>query len=143
MGLQEMSFRAEFDGVACIQAMEHICPEDWPGILDRFRKALKPRGVLYLALDIADWGDVRESYERARSQGLPVVYGEIVDEVDSAFAEITGLDWQAIHGQRADHAVYHYYPAAQQVQVWFEQAGLTVEEEGAGDGYRHLLLRGR
>jgi hypothetical protein len=123
--------------------MEHVCPEDWPGILARFRRALKPGGVLYLALDMADWAEVRVSYERARAQGLPVVYGEIVDEVDSAFAQVTALDWQAIPTQQADHAVYHYYPSAEQVRAWLDQAGLVLEEEGTGDGYQHLLLRGR
>lgn len=45
-GLQEMDFQAAFDGVICMDAMEHICPEDWPGIVEGFHKALKPVGVL-------------------------------------------------------------------------------------------------
>jgi hypothetical protein len=34
--------------------MEHICPEDWPGILQGFRKALKPVGVLYFTANVAE-----------------------------------------------------------------------------------------
>jgi 2-polyprenyl-3-methyl-5-hydroxy-6-metoxy-1,4-benzoquinol methylase len=47
IGLQEMDFREEFDGAICMDAMEHICPEDWPVILRGFQAALKPGGVLY------------------------------------------------------------------------------------------------
>ncbi len=143
LGLQDMDFEAEFDGAACIQAMEHICPEDWPGILSGFHRALKPRGVLYLALDMADWDDVRLCYERAQAQGLPVVYGEIVDELDSALAEVSAAAHAGMPVGRADRAVYHFYPSEQQVCAWLEQAGFVDEEQGTGDGYRHLLLRSR
>ena len=143
MGLQEMDFRDQFDGVACIQAMEHVSPEDWPGILQRLRAALKPGGVLYLALDMPDWDEVRSAHERALAQGLPAVHGEVVDEVDAALAEVAAQDSQEIHAEKADHAVYHYYPSDQQVETWLEQAGLRIEEEGTGDGYRHLLVRSR
>jgi 2-polyprenyl-3-methyl-5-hydroxy-6-metoxy-1,4-benzoquinol methylase len=56
MGLQEMDFLGEFDGVICMDALEHICPEDWPGILARFQKALKPGGMLYVTVDAAELG---------------------------------------------------------------------------------------
>src|SRR5512137_1296268 len=39
MALHEMNFREEFDGVTCMDAMEHICPEDYPGILRGFQEA--------------------------------------------------------------------------------------------------------
>lgn len=141
MGLQEMDFQSEFDRVACIQAMEHVSPEDWPGILSRLRAALKPEGVLYLALDMADWEEVRSAHERALAQGLPAVYGEVVDEVDVSLAEVAALASGEIRAEKADRAVYHYYPSDHQVETWLEQAGLRVEEEGRGDGYRHLLVR--
>ena len=31
VGLQELDFAAEFDAVMCVDAMENIPPEDWPG----------------------------------------------------------------------------------------------------------------
>ena len=46
MGLQEMDFHEAFDGAICMDALEHVCPEDWPGIMKRFREALKPGGLL-------------------------------------------------------------------------------------------------
>jgi cyclopropane fatty-acyl-phospholipid synthase-like methyltransferase len=141
MGLQEMDFEAEFDGVICIDAMEHVCPEEWPGILSRFQKALRPGGVLYVTVEMADWDEVGEAYEWARAQGLPVVLGEVVDQVDATCAQVAALDWQAVSGEQADPAVYHYYPAPEQVRGWLDQAGLAIEEEGTGDGYVHLLVR--
>jgi hypothetical protein len=37
LGLQEMNFREEFEEAICLDALEHICLEDYPGILRRFR----------------------------------------------------------------------------------------------------------
>ena len=51
MALHEMNFREMFDGAICMDAMEHICPEDYPGILQGFQEALKPDGVLYFTAD--------------------------------------------------------------------------------------------
>ena len=144
MGLQEMDFQAEFDAVICIDAMEHICPEDWPGILARFQQALKSGGVLYVTVDAAELGEYREAYERAKAMGLPVVFGEVVDELDAAYAQATALealDSKAISGERLDHAVYHYHPPMEQVRAWLDQAGLAIEEEGIGDDYAHFLAR--
>ena len=55
--------------------------------------------------------------------------------------EAAPLDGQAISGEQADLAVYHYYPPPEQVRAWLDQAGLAIEEEGTGDGYAHLLAR--
>lgn len=141
IGLQEMDFKAEFDGVVCIDAMEHIFPEDWPGILGRFSKALKPDGMLYMTVEVAESCDVSEAYERARQIGLPVVYGEIADKVDATYEHIISMDWQAITGEQADTATYHFYPPLQRVRGWLNRAGLTVEEEGSGNWYKHFLVR--
>jgi SAM-dependent methyltransferase len=116
IGLQEMDFQAEYDGAICMDAMEHICPEDWPVILARF---------------------------------LPVVFGEVADELDELYAQamaLEALDPRALSGERLDLSVYHYHPSMQQVRAWLDQAGLAIEEElieeeGTGEGYAHLLAR--
>jgi SAM-dependent methyltransferase len=141
MGLQEMYFREEFDGVICMDAMEHICPEDWPGILQGFREALKPGGVLYFTLDLAEAGELEAAYERAKGRGLPVVFGEVADEVDAAYERVKALGHTVVSGELADVAVYHYYPSLEQVRAWIGQAGLTIEEEGTGNGYQHFVSR--
>jgi 2-polyprenyl-3-methyl-5-hydroxy-6-metoxy-1,4-benzoquinol methylase len=141
IGLQEMDFQAKFGGVICIDALEHVCPEDWPGILARFQKALKSSGVLYVTVEVAEWGEVSEAYERAKALGLPVVLGEVVNEIGAAYLQAVALDGGTISGEQADLAVYHYYPPLKQVRLWLDQAGLAIEEEGTGDGYAHLLAR--
>lgn len=46
VGLQEMFYDEVFDGAICMDAMEHVCPEDWPLVLNNFHRALKPQGYL-------------------------------------------------------------------------------------------------
>jgi 2-polyprenyl-3-methyl-5-hydroxy-6-metoxy-1,4-benzoquinol methylase len=144
IGLQEMDFQAEFDGIICMDAIEHICPEDWPVILDRFQEALKPGGILYITVDPEKLNEDRKAYERAKAMGLPVVYGEVVDELDEAYKEAIALDARDLNTlsyERLDHAVYHFHPSLEQVRNWFEQAGLVIEEEGSGDDYAQFFVR--
>jgi cyclopropane fatty-acyl-phospholipid synthase-like methyltransferase len=140
IGLQEMDFQEAFDGAICIDAMEHICPEDWPGILRRFREALKPGGVLYFTVDLG--GDyVEGAYERGKALGLPVVYGEVADKVEEVYELVTA--GAMIPDELADSAVYHYVPPLEQVRTWISQAGLAIEEEETGKWYEHFVVRKR
>lgn len=141
IGLQEMDFREAFDGVICIDAMEHVCPEDWPEILRGFWKALRPGGVLYFTLDLADANELEEAFEQAKSRGLPVVFGELVSDVDLAYECAKASGMSVISGELADKAVYHYYPSLELVRAWIGQAGLAIEEEGTGNGYEHFVVR--
>ena len=145
MGLQEMAFCEVFDGVICMDAMEHVSPEDYPGILRGFQEALKPGGVLYFTADTTDTAkadnvDVAAVYARAKARGLPVVYGEWVDEIDAAYAQATAMD-QPVPGDLSDRAVYHYYAPVEQVRAWIDLAGLAIEEEGMGSGWHHFVAR--
>jgi 2-polyprenyl-3-methyl-5-hydroxy-6-metoxy-1,4-benzoquinol methylase len=139
--LQEMDFRETFDGITCIDAMEHVCPEDWPGILKRFQEALKPGGVLYFTVDLADADEMEAAYERAKALGLPVVFGEVADRVEKAYEQIKASGM--LPDGLADAAVYHYHPPLEQVRTWIEQAGLVIDEEGTGDWYAHFVVRKR
>jgi SAM-dependent methyltransferase len=141
IGLQEMDFQEAFEGVICIDAMEHICPEDWPGILRGFREALKPDGVLYFTVVLAEADDAKAAYERAKGQGLPVVLGELADKVEEAYERALGLP--ADEADEADEAAYHYCPSMDQVRAWIGQAGLVIEEEGRGSWYKHFVVRKR
>jgi cyclopropane fatty-acyl-phospholipid synthase-like methyltransferase len=118
MGLQDIDFHEAFDGAICMDALEHVCPEDWPGIMKRFRKALKPGGRLYFTVEVPDEEEVKASYERVQA-----------------------LDSQEVQGELADVTVYHYYPSREQVREWIEQAGLVIEEKGKGNGYEHYIVR--
>lgn len=148
MGLQEMDFGEAFDGAICIDAMEHVCPEDWPDILRRFREALKPGGVLYFTVDLG--GDfVAQAYERGKALGLPVVYGEVADKVEEVYEQTKGLEPSLMPDELADSAVYHYHPSLEQVRTWLRQAELEIEEEERGDtyedwyGYQHFVVSKR
>jgi len=117
LGLQDMAYQELFDGAICMDAMEHVCPEEWPLVLSNFHRALKRQGYFYFTVEIADKDEVKQAFERAQQAGLPVVYGECPDET-----------------------VYHYYPAGQQVKEWIREAGFEPIKEGEGDGYYHLLV---
>ena len=125
--LQELPYRGEFDGVLCVDAMEFVPPEDWPVVLERFRKALRPGGWLYLTVELAPDDRVRAANQAARRAGLPVVDGEVIwDEPDG---------------------YYHHYPSIQQVRAWLAAAGFAIEEEAEGPwhqegyAYHHVLAR--
>jgi len=153
MSLQEMAvnpaFREAFDGLICVDAMEHICPEDYPGILRGFQEVLKPGGVLYFTADttetaVGDGVDIQAVYERAKGLGMPVVPGEWVDEIDAAFDQVMAIaPGQPVPGDLSDRAVYHYFPLLEQVRAWIGQTGLEIEEEGLGSGWRHFIARKR
>jgi 2-polyprenyl-3-methyl-5-hydroxy-6-metoxy-1,4-benzoquinol methylase len=144
IGLQEMDFHAAFDGAICMDAMEHICPEDYPGIMRAFREALKPGGMLYFTAEtqetaVEDGEDLAEAYAKARAQGLPVVPGEVVDEMDSAYSQ--SMSQLEVPGEVSHNAVYRFYPGLEQVRGWIEQAGLVIVEEGHGSALHHFITR--
>jgi cyclopropane fatty-acyl-phospholipid synthase-like methyltransferase len=129
-----MDFQNEFDGVTCIDALEHVFPEEWLGIVRGFREALKPDGVLYFTVDLG--GDhVEEAYKRAKALGLPVVFGEVADQVEELYERAD------LYGEEADRSVYHYHPSLKQVRSWVSQEGLLIEEEGTGKWYKHFIMR--
>ena len=132
VGLQELDFHEAFDGVICIDAMEHVCPEDYPEVLRKFQEATKPGGWLYITVERSEPGELEEAFNQARAKGLPMVWREMLSEVN-----ITGA-----LAERRDQAVeltYHFYPTVEQVRRWMEEAGWVIESEDVGSGYRHFL----
>ena len=122
IGLQEMAFQETFDGAICMDAMENVCPEEWPLVLGNFHRALKEQGCLYFTTETietaADAGGIWQAFIRGQEAGLPIVYGEWPDE-----------------------GVYHYHPTNQQVKDWAEKAGFAFLKEGVGQDYYHLTVR--
>lgn len=139
MSLHEMDFRQIFDGVICMDAMEHICPEDYPGILQGFQEALKPGGLLYFTADRQEEPDfdLEMFFEKGIASGYPVVFGEVADDV--AFKQ--AMEESEVSDELADRAVYHYYPPLDKVRLWIAHAGMAIEKEGAGSGFHHFLTR--
>lgn len=141
LALHEIDFHEMFDGVICMDAMEHICPEDYPGILRRFQAALKPAGMLYFTADRAEEPDFDLAFYFAQGQaaGLPIVYGEVADVAafQQAMAHPDAPD------ELTDRGVYHYYPPLQQVRDWIDQAGFALVADGAGSGFHHFVVQKR
>ena len=123
-GLQELAFEGEFDAAMCIDAMEHVPPEDWPRVLANLRRALRPGGHVYLTVEEVDRQELDRAFTEATAASLPAVYGEDVGEGTGG---------------------YHYYPDREQVRRLLAEAGFTlvdeVDERLDGYGYRHLLVR--
>jgi SAM-dependent methyltransferase len=126
--LQELPFEAEFEGVMCVDAMEFLPPEDWPVVLERFRRALRPGGWLYVTVELVSEAEIREGHEAAVRLGIPVV-----EEGEAIWDE---PDWY-----------YHFYPAMDRVRAWIAEAGFEIVDDVEGpwiDGayaYHHLLAR--
>ena len=127
VGLQELAYRDAFDGVMCIDAMEHVPPDDWPRVVDNLGRALRRAGFLYLSLEVlADQeAHLDRALANALARGYPAVRGEDVGE---------------------DTGGYHFYPSSEDVTSWLATAGLAITEDvtdlSYDDwGYRHLLVR--
>jgi SAM-dependent methyltransferase len=118
IGLQEFDFHEKFDGAICMDAMEHLFPEDWLPVLGNFHRALKPQGYLYFTVEILDEKEVEEAFVRGQELGYPIMHGELAHE-----------------------EVYHYYPPLEQVREWIQQTGFDLVEEGEGNGYHHFIIR--
>jgi cyclopropane fatty-acyl-phospholipid synthase-like methyltransferase len=118
IGLQEMDYRDMFHGAICMDAMEHVCPEDWQPVLRNFHRALRQHGCFYFTVELAAQQEVGLAFQKALDMGLPVVYGEWIND-----------------------GVYHYYPSLSQVKEWLQQTGFEMTAEGEGDAYHHLIIR--
>jgi 2-polyprenyl-6-hydroxyphenyl methylase / 3-demethylubiquinone-9 3-methyltransferase len=50
ISLQDLSYAGRFAAVLTIEAMQHIPPEGWPGVLANLRRAVRPGGLVYLTV---------------------------------------------------------------------------------------------
>jgi ubiquinone/menaquinone biosynthesis C-methylase UbiE len=126
IGLQELAFDDEFDGLMCTDAMENVPPEHWPTVLGNFRRALHPGAHAYLTVEEIDNDEIAQAFEDGTTRGWPIILGEVIE---------------------GDTAGYHFYPGGTQVERWLHHAGFDIIEEAHEDfddyAYRHLLLRTR
>jgi SAM-dependent methyltransferase len=124
VGLQELTYVAQFDGSMTVDAMENVPPEDWPVVLGNLHRAVRPGGHLYFTVEEVDEAEIDEAFAELSARRLPVVRGEVIE---------------------GDVAGYHYYPGRERVAQWLDAEGLVVVEDGYnqedGWGYRHFLVR--
>jgi len=128
VGLQEMRYRDAFESAVCMDALENVCPEDWPLVLANLYRALKPTGYFYFTVEIAAEQDIEKAFAAGRQAGLPVVYGEWAEE-------------GGYHADWAQDGFYHYYPKIEQVKEWLQRAGFHLLDETVGDEYHHFVVR--
>jgi len=124
ISLQDLSYDGRFDAVLTIEAMQHIPPEDWPGVLANLRRAVRRGGLVYLTVQELEQHHIQRAFESLRARGLPAVRGELVE---------------------GDTPGYHYFPGRAQAADWFGRQGLVIVDEGFwrgnGWGHHHFLLR--
>jgi 2-polyprenyl-3-methyl-5-hydroxy-6-metoxy-1,4-benzoquinol methylase len=122
IGLQELAMEAECDAAMCVDAMEHVPPEEWPQVLANLRRAVRPGSHLYLTVEQVESAELDRATTTAHD--APMVHGEDVG---------------------GDTGGYHFYPSREQVAGWLEDAGFAIVDEADewldGYGYHHLLLR--
>jgi ubiquinone/menaquinone biosynthesis C-methylase UbiE len=125
VGLQELDCDGAFDAAMCIDAMEYICPEDWPRVLANLHRAVRCSGLIYLTVEQIDPAEIASVFAQATAEGLPVVFGE--------------------NTRRGGG--YHYYPTPDRVSRWLSSERLVIVAEGISrarsHGYVHILARGR
>jgi SAM-dependent methyltransferase len=105
--------RGRFDGLLCVDALEYIAPEDWPGVVAGLAAAVKPRAPAYVTVEVPD--------------------GPLPAPVDP----------RQVPGEHFEGGGYHYYPARDQARDWLAAAGFRVEDEQEADYYWHFLLERR
>jgi SAM-dependent methyltransferase len=125
IGLQELEFDGAFDAAICIDAMEYVCPEDWPRVLANLHRAVRGNGLIYLTVEQIDPAEIASVFAEATATGLPVVHGENVRRGGG----------------------YHYYPTPDRVSRWLAAEGLEIVDEGISRartyGYLHIVARGQ
>lgn len=117
LALQDLAatddLEGRFDAVICVDSMEFVGPEDWPGVLAGFARVLRQGGRLYLTVELPELDADHDGPHDPRQ-----VPGE----------SITG-------------GGYHHYPDVDRVITWLTDAGFAVEEQAEGEWYWHVLGR--
>lgn len=54
MRFDEMDFEEEFDGIWACASLLHVPYEELPDVMNKLRKALKPKGVIYVSFKYGD-----------------------------------------------------------------------------------------
>lgn len=120
--LQDLRTRVDLiramDGLVCIDALENVGPEDWPGVIDGLVGVLRPGAPAYLTVELPEEGTAVPGQEASpEAVTEPLVAGEVLED-----------------------GAYHYYPSVDDARAWITGHGLGVWSETGGDGYHHFLV---
>ena len=117
LGLQEITFNNEFDGIICIDALENVFPEHLLSVFQNFYKALKPNGYFYFTIETLNDDEIKIAFEKGIEMGLPIVKGEYVLE-----------------------GGYHYYPSIDEIKNLLISAKFNIFSENISEGYHHFIV---
>ncbi len=122
--LQELAVRRPFEGTMCVDALECLPPEDWPGAIRNLARATVSGGTVYLTVERATPQILAEAERSARERGIPAIPGELTDDPGAG--------------------AYHFYPTKTSLRGWLSKAALSPireqdDEWAPGEGYWHLL----
>lgn len=99
---EEIRFDSRFDGIWACASLLHIRRKDLPGVLRKFRRALKPDGILY-----ASW----KLGENERTDGERFYCDMTFDKMESLLMEVPGLKaeemWET-HDVRAGYESFKW-----------------------------------
>ena len=90
MKFQEIAFDEEFDGIWACASLLHVSYEELPEVMNKLRKALKPKGVIYVSFKYGDSKMVKG--ERTFSNFTEATVAKLLNETGFAVIEcgITG-----------------------------------------------------
>lgn len=128
LGLQEMSFNETFSGASCMDALELVCPEDWPLVMRNLSQAITANSYLYFTVELTDEREIQAAFAEGQQMNLPVIYGE------AEWLQEGGYHW-------SQGGYYHYYPRMEQVREWVRLAGFRLAEERNDAEYHHFLVQ--
>jgi len=112
LALQDLAALPDrFDGLLCVDALEYVGPEDWPGVAAGLAAVLADRAPAYVTVEQLPDGPL-----------LPPA------------------DPRQVPGEVTDGGGYHYYPPRDQVLRWLAGAGFAVTDQADADYYWHLFL---
>ncbi len=111
--LASLDLAGAMDGLICIDAMENVGPEDWPGVVEGLAAVLRPAAPAYVTIELPD-DDISPDLE---AETAPLVAGEVLED-----------------------GGYHFYPPIGTARAWLTEHGFAIWSETEGDGYHHFLL---
>jgi 2-polyprenyl-3-methyl-5-hydroxy-6-metoxy-1,4-benzoquinol methylase len=107
------AYHASFDGLLCVDALECVPPEHWPGVVRGLASTLRAGGPAWVTIEL--WP------------------GELPATTDP----------RQVPGEVTEGGGYHYYPEQSQARQWLNAAGFDMNAEVASEFYWHLLLTHR
>src|SRR6266566_1634009 len=115
LALQDLAATADlagrFDGLLCVDALECVAPEHWPGVAAGLAATVRTGAPAYVTVEL--W-----------TGPLPAV-----------------TDPRQVPGEVIEDGGYHYYPSRPQVRQWLDTAGFTVAGQADDDYWHLLLTR--